>query len=58
MDAAVSEPVIAIKDNPEYFSPPRESHAYLVESRWEISNVREKENGVDFSLRADLATAT
>jgi hypothetical protein len=51
LDAAVNQPVIALKDNPDYFEPPRESAPYLVESRWEISNVRPRQNGVDFTAR-------
>ncbi len=39
LDSAVAKPVVALKNNPAYFMPPQEDTAYLIESRWLVSNM-------------------
>jgi hypothetical protein len=51
LDAAVKQPVIALKDNARTFSPPEENIQYLVESRWLISNVNAKGGQLDFTAQ-------
>jgi len=51
LDETVSKPIIALKNNPNYFDVPKENVPYLIESRWLISNLRSSENYVDFTAQ-------
>ncbi len=51
LDAAVPQPVIALKKNDTYFSAPMENTSYLVESRWLISNVNRKKDTLHFTAQ-------
>lgn len=48
LDAAVEKPVIAIRDNENYFTQPEEKIPYLLESSWLIYNLKRKDNQIDF----------
>jgi hypothetical protein len=51
LDASVDQPVIALKAEEKNYAAPENSMQYLLESRWVISNVVRKENGLDFTAQ-------
>ncbi len=51
LDSEVTQPVIAVKDNPTYFSHAEEDVPYLIDSRWLISNFRSENDQTDFTAQ-------
>ena len=51
LDSAVAEPVIALKDDTKYYAQPEEPLAYLIESRWVISDLERGEGRFDFDAQ-------
>ena len=51
LDPAVAEPIITLRDDNKYWIQPEEPIAYLVESRWIISELDRSEGRLDFNAQ-------
>ena len=51
LDANNEAPVISLKDDKRYYMPPVEPVAYLLESRWLVSNLSRTGSGVQFTAQ-------
>lgn len=51
LDATDKKPIIALKNNENYFAHPLENVPYLIESRWLISNLRYGKSSIDFTAQ-------
>ncbi len=49
LDSKIDNALIALKDNKNYFSLPGEPLFYLIESRWQISNLQRSGQGIEFT---------
>jgi len=49
LDSSVAEPLIALKENGDYFRLPEEEIPYLAESRWLIFNLARGKNRLNFT---------
>jgi hypothetical protein len=51
LDPTVAQPIVALKNDNRYWAPPEENTAYLVESRWVVSNLTRGASRLDFTAQ-------